>query len=344
MKLINIILNATPTEAKNYSYKVEIYRNGNWKLAHTGKFFAEAGTTVIQLDLEDILYNYRFMGKNSIIPTLDVENNRYAPKPMLFNNEGGVIGDYWYNNVKVTSLDSPVSFTAVTKYFFFIPTQAFGNEEIALPSTGTYVPLHHHTLLPTLPVTKPEGFFFTMIAYLNPNSQVYFMRNDYSLGVANSGDYPETYYEKFNYTSGVDTSFYIDNVLVARTESCMSPYYLVWIANDGSMQCQPFLKTSKFSKTFTNKNRVDVRNAEWKISSTETGVWNMKSKTLTDEQYSEMGEMFESPYVLLLDMENSRMHYVNVTSKNYEEKRRTRKDRKPIFFEVEVTSAEHLRV
>lgn len=341
MRLIDINLSSTPTENKTYSYKVEVKTyNNTWELVHVGKFFVQTGQTYVQLDLQDVLINHKFMGKQSIKPVANATYNAYMPDVATT----GLLDECWYNEVKVTSLDSPVSFAAVTKSFFFLPEQVFGYEGITLTGSG-YVPAQHHYLLPTLPANKPDGFAFSTLFYAITGSQnIPIKKNNTTMTTIYTGA-NLAYHVKLDYTAGEKCTFYIGGVPVAKTEdSCNSDYYLVWVQRDGALNCQPFTNTSKFSKTFNNKNAVDVRNAEWKISATETGVWKLKSRTLTENEYKDMGQMFESPYILLLEMETGKMWYVNITSKNYEEKKRTRTDRKPIFMEVEVTSSNKVRI
>lgn len=340
MKLIHITLSSTPTENKTYSYKVEVKTyNNTWELIHVGKFFVQTGQTYVQLDLQDVLINHKFVGKQSIKPVANTTYNAYMPE--VANT--GLLSECWYNDVKVTSIDSPVAFTAVTKTFFFVPEQAFGYEGITIPSTGNYIPAQHHSLLPTLPANKPDGFSFATLIYANTSNTVTVKRNT-TTDTTFSATAQRAYHIKLDYITGTMCTFYVNDIPVAKTESsCDSPYYLIWIENDGALNCQPFLETSKFSTNYANKTAVDIRNAEWKISSTETGVWKLKSKNLTNDEYSDMGQMFNSPYTMLLEMKTGKIWYVNVTSKNYEEKKKTRIDRKPIYMEVEVTSCDHIR-
>lgn len=339
MKLIDINLASTPTEPKTCKYKVEIKLNNSWFLAHTGKFWVDTNQVNVQLDLQDVLINHKFVGKQSIKPVANTAYNAYMPEVA----STGLLNECWYNDVKVTSIDSPVAFTAVTKTFFFVPEQAFGYEGITIPSTGNYIPAQHHSLLPTLPANKPDGFSFATLIYANTSNTITVKRNT-STDTTFSATAKRAYHIKLDYITGTMCTFYVNDVPVARTEdSCNSPYYLIWIQNDGALQCQPFLETSKFSTNYVNKTAVDIRNAEWKISSTETGVWKLKSKNLTNDEYSDMGQMFNSPYTMLLEMKTGKIWYVNVTSKNYEEKKKTRIDRKPIYMEVEVTSCDHIR-
>ena len=340
MKLVNITLNSTPTEPKTLKYKVEYKLNNSWFLAHTGKFFCQSGQSTVQLDLDDVLINQQFQGKQSIKPVANATYNSYMPQV----ENTGLLNECWYNDIRVVSLDSPISFSTVTKSFFFLPTQIFGYEGIELTGSG-YVPASHHHLLPTLPANKPDGFVFSTMFYAITGGQnVPIKKNNTTINTISTGA-NLAYHVKLDYTAGESCTFYIGGIPVAKTESsCNSPYYLVWIQNDGALNCQPFTKTTKFSITYTNKTAVDVRNAEWKISGTAEGKWAMKSKTVNEDEYRDFASLFNSPYILLINMETGRLHYVNISKTTYEEKKRTRTDRKPLFFEIEVKSADKIRV
>lgn len=340
MKLVDIHLYNTPTEPKTFKYKVEVNLNGSWNLVHTGKFWVNTGQSDVQLDLDDVLINNRFMGKQSIKPVANGTYNAYMPS--VANT--GLLNECWYNTIRIVSLDSPTAFSVVTKAFFFLPTQIFGYEGIELTGSG-YVPASHHYLLPTLPSNKPDGFVFSTMFYAITGSQnIPIKKNNTTITTISTGA-NLAYHVKLDYNAGESCTFYIGGIPVAKTESsCNSPYYLVWIQNDGALNCQPFTNTSKFSISYTNKTAVDVRNAEWKISATGEGKWGLKSRTVNENEYKDFADLFNSPYLLLLDMSTGRMHYVNVSKTTYEQKTKTRKDKKPIYFELEVKSTDKVRV
>lgn len=338
MKLIEIELDEAAQEPTTLKYKVEIKLRNNWILAHTGKFFVDAGQDTVKLDLDDLLINWQFQGKQSIKPTANATYDAYMPTVA----DTYFLEECWYNEVKVSSLNS--AFTAVTKSFFFLPTQIFGYQGITLDGDG-YLPASHHFLLPTLPANKPDNFIFSTLYYaIAASKTVSVKRNDTTIGtIVTVADTP--YHIKLNYTAGTECVFTVGGVPVAKTENaCNSAYYLVWVQNDGALNCQPFTKASKFSIEFTNKTAVDIRNAEWRISSTAEGKWVMKSKTVSEQEFKDFASLFNSPYILLLDIETGRMHYVNVSKSTYEEKRRSVKDKKPLYFEIEVKSADKIRV
>ncbi|MBQ1612266.1 MAG: sodium:alanine symporter family protein [Alphaproteobacteria bacterium] len=148
---------------------------------------------------------------------------------------------------------APIAFSAVPKSFFFLPTQIFGYEGIELTGNG-YVPASHHHLLPTLPANKPDGFVFSTLYYAITGGQsVPVRKNNTNITTISTGA-NLAYHVKLDYTAGESCTFYVGGIPVAKTESsCNSPYYLVWIQNDGALNCQPFTNTSKFSISYTNK-------------------------------------------------------------------------------------------
>ena len=340
MKLVDIHLYNTPTEPKTFKYKVEVNLNGSWNLVHTGKFWVNTGQSDVQIDLDDVLINQQFQGKQSIKPVANTTYNAYMPQVA----STGFLNECWYNTIRIVSLDSPTAFSVVSKAFFFLPTQIFGYDGIELVGSN-YVPASHHYLLPTLPADKPDGFnFSTMFYSITGGQNVPIKRNNTTLVTISTGA-NTAYHVKLEYTTGTLCTFYLGGIPVAKTEkSCNSPYYLVWVQNDGALNCQPFTKASKMSIAYTNKTTVDIRNAEWKISATAEGKWNLKSKTVTENEYKDFASLFNSPYVLLLDMSTGRMHYVNISKTTYEEKKHTVKDKAPFFFEVEVKSSDKIRI
>jgi len=337
MKLINIQLNTAPSVPTTYKYKVELQFNNNWIIVHTGKFFANTGESTVQLDLDDILVtNYQYVGKQSIEPVLNAANNQYQ----MPSSTAAAINECYYNQIRVTSLDTPSAFATATKYFYFLPVQVFGYDFSM--SAGLNIPVISEGLLPRIPSNPPTGFNFSTLLYNNSNVTISATakRDNTAIGTYNVYVYRGEYIP----LSGATDAYYINDTKVASVDKCSKPYYLLWIDNKGGLQCQPFLKSSEFGRKYTNKTRIDLKNTEWKVSSTVVGNWKLKSENLNERDYRIYGEMFDSPYMVLLDMENSRLHYVNVTDTDYKEKVRTRNDHKPIFFEVNVTSSEKMRI
>ena len=139
--------------------------------------------------------------------------------------------------------------------------------------------------------------------------------------------------------SGVTKQYSLNNKVVAQIDSCAKPYYLCWLTNSGAIQVQPFLKSSEVSVTYKNNTRVDMSNFEWLFNQQTRASWKLKSRNLSDVDYKAYGELFASPYLILLDMENNRLHYVNIVTETYSQKK-NEIGKKPIFFEIEVESSE----
>ena len=338
MKLITINIDSTTATVRNLPYEVKIQNNYNvWNSIHTGKFVVLPYQNTVTLDLDDLLYNYKYTGSQSIAPVLNATNNQYE----MPTGAATVVTDYYYNQVSVESLDTPTpAFNTVTKYFWFLPTQAFGYD-FSMPA-GLSIPAITEGLIPRIPANPPAGFYFSTLLFNNSNAtiNVTYKRDSTVVGTFSVAA-NKAYHRPL---SGATSAYYINDIKVAEVDSCTKPYYLLWIANNGGLQCQPFLKSSTFGMKYVNKTAVDIHNAEWGISKTATGNWKLKSQNLTDNVFKAYGEMFNSPYLVLLDMENNRLHYVNIVNTDYNEKKRTRTDTKPIFFEIELTSADHLRV
>lgn len=337
MKLIDIHLAATPIEPKTYAYNVELLDyTSSWTLIHTGKFFANAGEQDIQLELDDILVtNHYYRGGQSIVPVIDSTTNSY----IMPKDETGIVKECYRNSVRVSAVNGS-DFATVTKKFWFTPENVFGYSRPF--DRGMQIPARVEGLMPHIPANAPSGFSWSVLLWNG---------NNMSVTVNSSADGTET--ESFTAAAntaynirleGATKSYAINGRDVAVVDSCTKPYYLIWLDNMGGLQCQGFLKSSEFSRNYQNKTAIDSKNSEWKITSTTTGNWTLKSQNLSDKEYRIYGEMFNSPFIVLLDMANNRLHYVNITDTDYSEKHRTRNDSKPVFFQVKVSSAEKLRI
>ena len=336
MKLINITVTAN-TDPRTLKYRIDLQDNsGTWNTVHYGKFFVPSGATTVTLDLDDLLINYKYRGKQSLEPVLNVTNSQYE-MPV---SAAAYVTDNYYNQIRVVSLDSPVSFATVAKYFWFLPTQVFGYDFNMV--SGLNLPSIAEWFIPHIPGNPPLGFNFSVLLYNNSNAAVNVTYKRDNVVVGNfTVNANKAYYRPL---SGATSAYYINDIKIAQVDECNKPYYLLWINNAGGLQCQGFLKTSEFGRKYDNKTRVDNKNVEWKVTSTTTGNWKLKSDNLSDDEYRAYGELFNSPYLCLLDTVNSRIHYVNVSKSDYTEKKKTRTSKKPVYFELELNSAEHLRV
>ena len=301
-------------------YTVSVQNNGVWDNIFTGKVFVFAKQSVVEIELEDIFWNYKFKGKNYFEPEVNSTGENYT-MPIAKEN----LTEYWYNLVKV---EIPSISVFTTKFVNFFNSDMFNNrlEDVTdgcVPIMMNFQPIAH------IPMNAPEGFQYRQIVY---NGTF----------VKNIDETSET--KSFNGLgvitfSGGKSTYGINGKIIAKIDSCPAPYYLAWMTNSGAMQCQPFLKSSEVSITYDNNTRVDASNFEYVFNQQTRAKWNLKSKNLSDKDYKSYGELFASPYLILLDMENFRLHYVNITTETYSQKR-NENGKKPIFFEIEVQSSE----
>ena len=301
-------------------YNVSVQNNSVFEQIFTGKVFVFKNQSVVEIELEDVLWNYKFKGKNYFSPEVNSTGDNYT-MPLAKEN----LDEYWYNWVKV---EIPETNSILTKNVCFFNDNMFNNrlskvEKGVVPINMDYQPISH------IPLNLPDGFAYRQIVY----------NGDF---VKNVDETSET--KSFNGLgvltfAGGKESYGINGKIIAKIDSCSAPYYLAWMTNSGAMVVQPFLKSSEVSVTYKNNSRVDSSNFEWLFNQQTRASWKLKSKNLSDKDFKAYGELFASPYLILLDMENFRLHYVNITTETYNQKR-NEPNKKPVFFEVEVESSE----
>ena len=319
MKIFKIGVNPS-NQHRTLVYNVSVQNNGVWDNIFTGKVFVFANQSIVEIELEDILWNYKFKGKNYFEPEINTEGNNYV-LPIAKEH----LDEYWYNYVRV---EIPQTNSILTKNVCFFNSDMFNNrlskvEKGVVPIHMNYQPVSH------VPMNLPEGFQYRQIVY----------NGDF---VKNVDETSET--KSFNGLgvltfAGGKESYGINGVKICQIDSCPYPYYLAWMTNSGGMQVQPFLKSSEVSITYDNNTRVDASNFEWNFNKSTRASWKLKSKNLSDKDFKTYSELFASPYLILLDMENFRLHYVNITTETYSQKK-NEVGKKPIFFEIEVESSE----
>ena len=301
-------------------YKVSVQNNGVFEQIFTGKVFVFANQSIVEIELEDVLWNYKFKGKNYFAPEVNSTGDNYT-MPLAKEN----LDEYWYNYVRV---EIPQTNTIFTKYVCFFNSDMFNNRlenvtDGCVPLFMNYQPLAH------IPANLPAGFQYRQIAYNGTFEK-------------NIDETSET--KSFNglgvitFANGKST-YGINGKKICQIDSCSAPYYLAYLTNSGGMQCQPFLKSSEVSVTYKNNSRVDMSNFEWSFNKSTRASWKLKSKNLSDKDFKALGEMFSSNYLILLDMINNKLHYVNIKSETYSQKI-NEVGKKPIYFEIEVESSE----
>ena len=315
-------LNIPPTSNLRtlvYTVKIRGYNN-LYNTIFTGKVFVGANQSLVRIDLEDILWNYKFDGENYFAPALNQTGDNYQ-----MSSTSNTLQNYWFNQVK---LEIPEVNVSVTKNVCFFNSNMFNNR-LSSVTDGTVALFMNHQPTAHIPLNPPEGFSYRQIVW----------NGSFVRGVDNRTSIVQRNNLGVVQFSGGTKQYSLNNKVIAKIDSCAKPYYLCWLTNSGAMQVQPFLKSSEVSVTYKNNTRVDMSNFEWLFNQQTRGSWKLKSKNLSDADYKAYGELFASPFLILLDMENMKLHYVNITTETYRQKK-NEIGKKPIFFEIEVESCE----
>lgn len=313
----------TSTTPRIVTYNVRILGyNSSWTTVFTGKVYIMPGQNNVKIDLGDILWNYKLNGDNYFAPTLNLAGDNY-----ILCNPTTSLSNYWYNDVKV-EFPTLSGVPSVTKKVMFFNYNMFSSFSDAVANNTVAIKMNYQPIC-HIPDNAPDGFMFRQLVW-NGSFTVEVDENSTTYQVSNLGCIP---------LNGAQHKYSINGETIAVIDSCPKPYYLVWMTNTGGLQCQPFLKGSQASVKYSNNQRVDMSNFRWNYNKTVTGCWNLKSENLVDRDYKAMGEMFNSPYLLLLDMENNRQHFVNITDTTYKQKKNAVGSKK-IYFEINVESAE----
>lgn len=309
-----------------YNYTVKIQKtNSVWETVFHGKVFIQEEHDYVGIELEDIIWNYKWDGLNFFSPEVNTAGDNYEMCATMSN-----LQSFWYNKMRVEIPDLNVY---TDKFVPFYSTGMFGTV-CDTPTSNCVVFNLNQQPVCHVPQNAPEGFRFRQLVWggtftkdIDGNTTTEY-RN--GLGV-------------IQFTGGQDY-YGINGTTVAKIDRCAKPYYLCWLTNSGTMQCQGFGKATEFSVDYSNNQRVDMSGFKWNYNKSVTAHWNLKSGFLTDVEYKAYGEMFNSSYLILLDMENSKMHYVNVKDTTYKRKLNNVGKEKRIYFEVKVESAEIKRI
>ena len=314
-------LQVTPSnQHRTLVYTVSVQNNGVFEQIFVGKVFVFAKQSIVEIELEDILWNYRFKGKNYFAPEVNSTGDNFV-MPTAKEH----LDEYWYNIVKV---EIPQTNSILTKNVCFFNDKFFNNRlenvtDGCVPIMMNYQPISH------IPMNAPDGFQYRQIVW----------NGTFEKNVADNMVEEQRKGLGVIMFAGGKNTYGINGKIIAKIDSCPAPYYLAYLTNSGAMQVQPFLKSSEVSITYDNNTRVDASNFEWSFNKSTRASWKLKSKNLSDKDYKSYGELFNSNYLILLDMENFRLHYVNIITETYTQKR-NEVSKKPIYFEIEVQSSE----
>ena len=319
MNIFKLSINPS-NQHRTLIYNVSVQNNGVWDNIFTGKVFVFKNQSIVEIELGDVLWNYKFKGKNYFAPEVNSTGDNYT-MPTAKEN----LDEYWYNWVRV---QIPETNSILTKNVCFFNDNMFNNRldnvtDGCVPLFMNYQPIAH------IPANLPEGFQYRQIVwngtFVKNVDETSETKSFEGLGV-------------LTFAGGKNT-YGINGKKICQIDQCSAPYYLAWMTNSGGMQVQPFLKSSEVSITYDNNTRVDASNFEWSFNKSTRASWSLKSKNLSDKDFKSFGEMFSSNYLTLLDMINNKLHYVNIKSETYSQKK-NEPNKKPIFFEIEVESSE----
>ena len=323
---MNIFTITIPSQssAKNLNYTAKIRKyNGTWTNVFYGKVFVQAGQTKVDIELSDILWSYKFDGKDYFYPVYNTTGDDYVMCPTTNS-----LQNYWHNQVKV---EIPSLSVETTKWVDFFNYRVIGertdpviNQQI--PLFMDYQPVAH------IPSVVPTGFEYRQIVW----------NGTFVRGI----DSTNTVTQRSNLGtlvfSGGTESYSINQTVIAKIDTCTKPYYLAWLTDTGAMQCQGFLKSSEFSLNYSTNKRIDMSDYEWSYNKSVTAKWRLKSDNLSDKDYKAFSQMFRSPYLILIDTTTNRLHFVNVKSTDYTEKKNGISNNRKIFFEIEVEACEKM--
>lgn len=319
-------LTITPTsEGRTLVYDTKIKSYGNlWTTIFTGKVYALPNQSEVKIDLEDILWNYKFDGTDYFAPMLNTTGDDY-----VLCNTYNTLNNYWYNLVQVEIPELNVSVSKNVCFFnnrmFDTPIKSVDDNTIVF--NMDYQPTAH------IPINTPSNFYFRALVW----------NGSFLKGVDGQTSVEQrSKLGQITFTGG-SKSYSLNGKTIAVIDQCPKPYYLVWMTNCGTMQIQGFLKSSEVKIDYENNTRINMSDYEFSFNKLVRGSWKLKSQNLTDVDYRAYGQIFDSPYLLLIDTKNGRQHFVNVKSDTYNEKKNTNGKHK-IYFEIEVEACEKKKI
>lgn len=323
---MNIFTITIPSQSsmKNLNYTVKIRKyNGTWTNVFYGKVFVQAGQTKVDIELGDILWSYKFDGKDYFHPVLNVTGDDYVMCPTTNN-----LTNYWHNQVRV---EIPSLNVGTTKWVDFFNYRVVGERTDDVVN-NTVVLWMNYQPVAHIPSIVPEGFEYRQIVW-NGTFQRQIDGTTTVMQRSNLGT--------IVFSGG--TSWYgINQTKIAEIDRCAKPYYLAWVTDTGAMQVQGFLKSSEFSLNYSTNKRIDMSSFQWNYNNSVTAKWKLKSENLSDKDYKAYGQIFRSPYLILIDTTTNRLHFVNVKSTDYTEKKNGVSNNRKIFFEIDLEAAEKM--
>lgn len=321
---MNIFTLTIPSQqAGNINYIVRLRKhNGSWTKIFDGKVYVQTGQTTVRIELDDILWSYKFDGEGYFYPELNSTGDDYVMCSAVITG----MQNPWYNKVRV---EIPSLGVQTEKNVCFFNYNIIGSSvdtvvNNTVPLFMDYQPVAH------IPVVVPTGFQYRQIVW----NGTFQKQVDGTTTVGQRNNLGQLVFSDGQEWYG------INQTKIAQIDQCPKPYYLAWLTNTGAMQVQGFLKSTEFTLNYSNNKRIDMSDYEWNYNKSLTAKWKLKSGNLTDRDYKAYGQMFNSPYLILIDTTTNRMHFVNVKTTDYNEKKNGVNGNKRIYFEVNVEACE----
>ncbi len=315
-------LNITPSsDGRTLVYNTKIKSYGNlWTTIFTGKVYALPNQSEVKIDLQDILWNYKFDGRNYFAPQLNSTGDDY-----VMCTTYTTLDNYWYNQVMVEIPELNVSVTKNVKFFNY----NLFNQPILDVEDNTVALFMDEYVVSHLPVNLPSNFYFRQLVW----------NGSFLKGIdGNTSVEQRAKLGQITFAGG-SKSYSLNGKTIAVIDQCPKPYYLVFLTPSGGMEVVPFNKYSEVDIEYNNNELVGMDNYRWNFNKNLQSEWKLKSKNLSDKEYKVYSNIFQSKYLLLFDMENGRQHFVNVVDDNYRQKINKPNER-PIYFEITVRAAE----
>lgn len=110
------------------------------------------------------------------------------------------------------------------------------------------------------------------------------------------------------------------NVKIAKFETCLSDYYLMWVDRTGGIQCQPFKNVATMRLNYTDSTSTNMRGYKRLIGQKNSLKWTINTDWINEELYPYYESIYTSPILVLYDVKNDKSFNVLVTDTEYVEK------------------------
>lgn len=110
------------------------------------------------------------------------------------------------------------------------------------------------------------------------------------------------------------------NGKIAKFETCLSDYYLMWVDRTGGIQCQPFKNVATMRLNYNDTTATNMRGYKRLIGQKNSLKWTINTDWINEELYPYYESIYTSPILVLYDVKNDKSFNVLVTDTEYVEK------------------------